>query len=80
MTSSEWRFMSALEMRERIRTRQVPSAELTADVLARIDASQPTLNAFITVDLRMRWRRRARPTLPLRAETRLEPCTAFPYR
>jgi aspartyl-tRNA(Asn)/glutamyl-tRNA(Gln) amidotransferase subunit A len=43
-------FTSALELRELIRTRQVSSAEVTADVLRRIDETQPVLNAFITVD------------------------------
>jgi aspartyl-tRNA(Asn)/glutamyl-tRNA(Gln) amidotransferase subunit A len=43
-------FCSALELRDRIRTRQVSSVEVTAAVIRRIEATQPTLNAFITVD------------------------------
>ena len=43
-------YCSALELRERIRARQLSSAEVTASVLERIDQTQPTLNAFITVD------------------------------
>jgi aspartyl-tRNA(Asn)/glutamyl-tRNA(Gln) amidotransferase subunit A len=43
-------FCPALELRERIRTRQVSSVEVTEAVIERIDQTQPTLNAFITVD------------------------------
>jgi aspartyl-tRNA(Asn)/glutamyl-tRNA(Gln) amidotransferase subunit A len=43
-------FCSALELRERIRARQVSSVEITEAVLDRIDRTQPTLNAFITID------------------------------
>jgi aspartyl-tRNA(Asn)/glutamyl-tRNA(Gln) amidotransferase subunit A len=50
MTKQTNLFTSALDLRERISTRQVSSAEVTADVLRRIEETQPTLNAFITVD------------------------------
>jgi aspartyl-tRNA(Asn)/glutamyl-tRNA(Gln) amidotransferase subunit A len=50
MTKQANLFTSALDLRERISARQVSSAEVTADVLRRIEETQPTLNAFITVD------------------------------
>ena len=50
MTKQASLFTSAVDLRERISTRQVSSAEVTADVLRRIEETQPTLNAFITVD------------------------------
>lgn len=50
MAKDDLLFCSALELRERIRTRQLSSAEITAAVLERIERTQPTLNAFITVD------------------------------
>jgi aspartyl-tRNA(Asn)/glutamyl-tRNA(Gln) amidotransferase subunit A len=37
-------------MSEALRARRVSSVELASEALARIDASQPTLNAFITID------------------------------
>ena len=37
-------------MSEALRTRRASSVELTSDALARIDASQSSLNAFITID------------------------------
>jgi len=43
-------FRSALELRERIRVREVSSVEITEAVLERIEQTQPTLNAFITID------------------------------
>lgn len=43
-------FTSALELRNRIRKRETSSAVVTAGVLKRIEETQPTLNAFITVD------------------------------
>jgi aspartyl-tRNA(Asn)/glutamyl-tRNA(Gln) amidotransferase subunit A len=42
-------FLSAVELAKRIRSRQLSSVELTETILARIEASQPSLNAFITV-------------------------------
>lgn len=50
MKSDDLLFCPALELRERIRTRQVSSVEITEAVFDRIDRTQPTLNAFITVD------------------------------
>jgi aspartyl-tRNA(Asn)/glutamyl-tRNA(Gln) amidotransferase subunit A len=50
MTYPERPFLSALETRALICSRQLSSTEVTAAVLARIDASQAALNAFITVD------------------------------
>lgn len=41
---------TAIEIAQRIRCREISSAALTAQVLARIEATQSTLNAFITVD------------------------------
>jgi aspartyl-tRNA(Asn)/glutamyl-tRNA(Gln) amidotransferase subunit A len=43
-------FTSAVDLRERIRTRQTSSVEITAKVLEHIEETQSTLNAFITVD------------------------------
>ncbi|HEX2282916.1 MAG TPA: amidase family protein, partial [Thermomicrobiales bacterium] len=42
-------FMPALELREHYRTGSLSPVEVTETVLARIDAVNPTLNAFITV-------------------------------
>lgn len=50
MVKNDLLFCSALELRERVRARQLSSAEITEAVLDRIDQTQPTLNAFITVD------------------------------
>jgi aspartyl-tRNA(Asn)/glutamyl-tRNA(Gln) amidotransferase subunit A len=50
VTKDDLLFCSALELRERIRTRQLSSVEITEAVLDRINQTQPTLNAFITVD------------------------------
>ena len=38
------------ELSDALHARRVSSVELVAQALARIDAAQPTLNAFITVD------------------------------
>lgn len=50
MTGEDHLFRSALDLREAIRTRQLSSADVTAAVLRRIVDTQPTLNAFITID------------------------------
>ena len=50
MKNDDLLFCPALELRERIRNRQVSSVEITEAVLDRIDRTQSTLNAFITVD------------------------------
>ncbi|WP_315837814.1 amidase [Bradyrhizobium prioriisuperbiae] len=50
MSGKDLLFNSALDLRERIRSRQISSMEATAAVLQRIADTQPTLNAFITVD------------------------------
>jgi aspartyl-tRNA(Asn)/glutamyl-tRNA(Gln) amidotransferase subunit A len=42
-------YLSAIELTKRIRSRQLSAVELTETLLARIEASQPSLNAFITV-------------------------------
>jgi aspartyl-tRNA(Asn)/glutamyl-tRNA(Gln) amidotransferase subunit A len=42
-------FTTALEAARRIRARELSSLEVVTDVLDRIDATQPTLNAFVTV-------------------------------
>ena len=42
-------YLSALDLAKRIRSRQLSAVELTETLLARIEASQPSLNAFITV-------------------------------
>jgi aspartyl-tRNA(Asn)/glutamyl-tRNA(Gln) amidotransferase subunit A len=42
-------YLPAVELAKRIRSHQLSSVEITKTILARIDASQPTLNAFITV-------------------------------
>jgi aspartyl-tRNA(Asn)/glutamyl-tRNA(Gln) amidotransferase subunit A len=43
-------FMSALDLAKHIRSRKISAVEATAQVLERIDATQSTLNAYITVD------------------------------
>ena len=50
MARDDLLFRSALELRERIRVREVSSVEITEAVLERIEQTQPTLNAFITID------------------------------
>ncbi|MDB5875980.1 MAG: hypothetical protein JWQ07_5422 [Ramlibacter sp.] len=42
-------YLPAIELAKRIRSRRLSSVELTEALLARIEASQPSLNAFITV-------------------------------
>ena len=46
---SDLAFTSAAELAALIARRQVSPVEVVDDVLARIDRSQPSLNAFITV-------------------------------
>ncbi len=43
-------FMPAFELARRIRAGEISSSEAVGQVLDRIDATQPTLNAYITVD------------------------------
>jgi Asp-tRNA(Asn)/Glu-tRNA(Gln) amidotransferase A subunit family amidase len=47
--SDDFTYMPALEMRRLIRTRQVSPVEIVERTLRRIEASQPSLNAFVTV-------------------------------
>lgn len=42
-------FLPAVELAKLIRSRQISAVELTEAILARIESSQPSLNAFITV-------------------------------
>jgi aspartyl-tRNA(Asn)/glutamyl-tRNA(Gln) amidotransferase subunit A len=49
MTSSPL-FLSAVDLAQQIRGKKLSSVEVTKAVLDRIDATQKTLNAFITVD------------------------------
>jgi Asp-tRNA(Asn)/Glu-tRNA(Gln) amidotransferase A subunit family amidase len=42
-------YLSAIELTKRIRSLQLSTVELTETLLARIEASQPSLNALITV-------------------------------
>jgi aspartyl-tRNA(Asn)/glutamyl-tRNA(Gln) amidotransferase subunit A len=42
-------FLPAVELAKLIRSRQLSSVELMSTILTRIEASQPSLNAFITV-------------------------------
>jgi len=46
---TDFSFMTALELRKLIRNRSVSPVELVESTLARIEATQPTLNAFVTV-------------------------------
>lgn len=50
MANDDLLFSSALKLRELIGTRAVSSVEVTEAALARIEATQPILNAFITID------------------------------
>jgi aspartyl-tRNA(Asn)/glutamyl-tRNA(Gln) amidotransferase subunit A len=50
VTKDDLLFCSALKLRELIRAREVSSVEVTEAVLERIEQTQPTLNAFITID------------------------------
>ena len=49
MADDDIAFLSAVELTQRIRRRELSAAAVTQNVLDRIDASQSTLNAFITV-------------------------------
>ena len=49
MTDADLAFLSAAELAGRIRAGDVSPSEVVENVLARIEATQPTLNAFITV-------------------------------
>jgi len=42
-------YLSAIELAKRIRSRQLSAVELIETLLARIESSQPSLNAFITI-------------------------------
>ena len=42
-------YLPAIELAKRIRSRRLSSVELTETLLARIEASQSSLNAFITI-------------------------------
>jgi Asp-tRNA(Asn)/Glu-tRNA(Gln) amidotransferase A subunit family amidase len=48
-TADDFSFMTAMEMRRLIATKQVSPVEITESTLRRIDASHATLNAFVTV-------------------------------
>ena len=50
-------FMSALDLAEHIRSRNILAADAMAQLLERIDATQSTLNAYITVDRHAAMRR-----------------------
>ncbi|MDA1258500.1 MAG: amidase family protein [Chloroflexi bacterium] len=49
MSSERMAYTSAMELAGLVRTRQVSPVEITEAALRRIEASQPVLNAFITV-------------------------------
>ncbi len=49
MTDADLAFLTATELAGRIRAGDVSPSEAVENVLARIEASQGTLNAFITV-------------------------------
>ncbi|MBA2319006.1 MAG: hypothetical protein H0V93_14695 [Euzebyales bacterium] len=55
--ASRERPLSATMMAAAIRERCVSPVELVADALARLEASEPELNAFSTSMPRARWRR-----------------------
>ena len=47
---SDWMKLSALEMGEALRSGKVTSTELVEASLARIEALDPSINAFLAVD------------------------------
>jgi Asp-tRNA(Asn)/Glu-tRNA(Gln) amidotransferase A subunit family amidase len=47
--ADDFSFMTALEMRHLIATKQVSPVEIAESTLRRVEASQPVLNAFVTV-------------------------------
>ena len=49
MSTSELAYLSASELVERIRGKSISPVEITTQVLQRAEASQPVLNAFITI-------------------------------
>ena len=49
MQTSEIAFLSASELARHIRDKSLSPVEITAAVLQRAEASQPVLNAFITI-------------------------------
>jgi Asp-tRNA(Asn)/Glu-tRNA(Gln) amidotransferase A subunit family amidase len=61
----DFAYMSALDLRRLVRSRQVSPVEIVAATLRRIDALQPVLNSFVTItpDLAMDAARRAEQTV-----------------
>ncbi|AXK80760.1 amidase [Pseudolabrys taiwanensis] len=47
--ASPFAYMTAVEMAQRIRAREISSLAVTTEILRRAEQSQPTLNAFITL-------------------------------
>jgi Asp-tRNA(Asn)/Glu-tRNA(Gln) amidotransferase A subunit family amidase len=76
--SDDFTFMTALEMRRLIRTRQVSPVEIVESTLRRIEASQPSLNAFVTLtpDLAMAAAREAEKSVMAGEDT--GPITGLP--
>jgi aspartyl-tRNA(Asn)/glutamyl-tRNA(Gln) amidotransferase subunit A len=49
VTDRKAAYLSAIELAARLRAREISAVEITTEALARIEASQPTLNAFMTI-------------------------------
>lgn len=47
--ASPFAYMTAVELAQHIRAREVSSVDVTAEIIRRAEESQPTLNAFITI-------------------------------
>ncbi|MEK6215928.1 MAG: hypothetical protein N2B03_01780 [Boseongicola sp.] len=47
--SDEFSFMSAVELRDRIASKEVSPVEVVASALRRLDEVEPALNNFVTV-------------------------------
>ena len=49
MRSEEFAYLTALDLRRLIRTKQASPVEIVESALRRLEALQPALNAFVTV-------------------------------
>jgi len=52
--SEEFAYLTALDLCRLIRTRQASPVEIVESALARLEAPQPALNAFVTVTADLR--------------------------
>ena len=75
MNKSEIPFLTATEISEQIRNRDVSPVEVTEAYLERIEALNPKLNSYITVMADEAIKRRRKRRRPLHRADILAPCT-----